>query len=109
MDENTRRIASLNDAFRKTGQGGLITKTQGIAALPVRDQLQILDLVQSFNEFSSDNDPHGEHEFGSIEHGGNKIFWKIDYYDKNMEQGSENPSDPKKTVRVMTIMLAMEY
>ena len=38
-----------------------------------------------------------------------KIFWKIDYYDKNYQYLSENPSNPEITNRVMTVMLAEEY
>ena len=60
-------------------------------------------------DFTEDNDPHGEHDFGSFELAGRKFFWKIDYYDANMEFGSEDPADPAKTTRVLTIMLAEEY
>ena len=38
-----------------------------------------------------------------------KIFWKIDYYAPDLVHGSENPSDPQQTVRVLTLMLSSEY
>lgn len=55
------------------------------------------------------NDPHKEHDFGSFEIAGRKFFFKLDYYDSAMEFGSEDPADPSKTTRVLTIMLASEY
>lgn len=83
--------------------------TCGIAALSPDDQLNIIKLVINFDQFNEDNDPHGEHDFGSFEYNGEKIFWKFDYYDKSLEYGSEDPSDPKQTTRVLTIMFAYEY
>ena len=76
---------------------------------PKADQIAILGKVASFDDFSEDNDPHGEHDFGAFDHAGSRIFWKIDYYDPSMESGSEDPSDPAKTTRVLTLMLASEY
>ena len=32
--------------------------------------------VATFDAFSADNDPHGEHDFGSFELAGDKFFWK---------------------------------
>jgi len=108
--DKTIRIAMLNDLFRKgIGVGGRMVQTSGIAALPLDDQSAIREKVERFNAFSEDNDPHGERDFGAFEHDGERIFWKIDYYDPTLSMGSEDPSDPKQTVRVLTIMLASEY
>jgi hypothetical protein len=60
-------------------------------------------------EFTDDNDPYGEHDFGSFGLCNRKFFWKIDYYDPQLEYGSEDPTDPQKTTRVLTLMLAEEY
>ena len=65
--------------------------------------------METFNDFTADNDPHGERDFGAFEHNGSRIFWKIDYYAPYLEHCSENPADASQTVRVLTIMLASEY
>jgi Protein of unknown function (DUF3768) len=85
------------------------TATSGVDALPEVDKAVLLDKVRNFNGFNADNDPHGEHDFVDIEHDGEKYFAKLDYYAADMEGGSEDPSDPSKTVRVLTIMRADEY
>jgi hypothetical protein len=107
---NTKKIAELNDLCRTAmGVAGRVFQTPGIRALPSDDQSSICEKVETFNDFTPGNDPHGERDFGAFEHSGKKIFWKIDYYDTTMTNGSEDPSDPKQTVRVLTIMLASEY
>ena len=107
---SVNRIAELNDLCRKAmGIAGRVRQTAGIRALPASVQSAIREKVETFDDFTPDNDPHGEHDFGSFECEGETICWKIDYFDKNMTAGSEDPSDPAKTVRVLTIMLAGEY
>lgn len=99
-----------NDLCRKSmGVTCRLFQTSGIDALPFPEQSAIREKVETFDAFTPDNDPHGERDFGAFEHNGERIFWKIDYYDTTMTKGSEDPSDPKQTVRVLTIMLASEY
>ena len=106
---STERIRELNDAFRKSFSGGKVVMTASISALPEMVRANALLEVTRFDRFTEDNDPHGEHDFGSFELVGRKFFFKIDYFDASMEFGSEDPSDPTKTTRVLTLMLAEDY
>ncbi|MFT5509197.1 MAG: hypothetical protein ACI89J_002278 [Hyphomicrobiaceae bacterium] len=111
-DPDTSRataIRILNDRFRQTLQGGNVLFTAGIMALGPEVQPRILAAVQTFDAFNGDNDPWGEHDFGAIDIDGERVFFKIDYYDLTRAMYSEDPTDPTKTERVMTIMLASEY
>ena len=65
--------------------------------------------MQSFAAFDAENDPHGEHDFGNFELDGETYFFKVDYYSPDLKGGSEDPADPEKTTRVLTIMRADEY
>jgi uncharacterized protein DUF3768 len=103
------RVRVLNDNFRSTFIGGRVLMTQGVDALPIDTKARVILAVQRFDEFSADNDPHREHDFGSFEVQGETYFWKIDYYALDMNGGSEDPADPEKTTRVLTIMRADEY
>ncbi|MDA9464519.1 hypothetical protein XH87_07845 [Bradyrhizobium sp. CCBAU 53415] len=103
------KIAILNDAFRQTFRGGKIMMTIGVAELPDCLKAEALRKVADFSGFTEENDPYSEHDFGSFDLVGRKFFWKIDYYDKDMKCGSEDPSDPERTTRVLTLMLASEY
>lgn len=107
--ETKERIRGLNDLFRETGIGGVTLITRSVQALNDIDQTRLVSLVRRFNDFSADNDPHGEHDFGIVKLHGESYYWKIDYYDPTMKCGSENPADPAQTIRVMTILHACEY
>ena len=63
----------------------------------------------SFDRFDEENDPYGEHDFGALELEGERLFYKIDYYDQSLSAHSPDPSDETVTKRVLTIMLAEEY
>jgi hypothetical protein len=107
--KSSARIRVLNDNFRSTFIGGQVVLSAGVADLPLGTRAQVMLKVQSFADFNADNDPYGEHDFGSFEVVGETFFWKIDYYDKDVVGESEDPADPEKTTRVLTIMFAGEY
>jgi hypothetical protein len=103
------KIALLNDAFRTSFSGGKILVTASVDALPTMVKATALHRVATFSDFSDGNDPSAEHDFGSFELCNRKFFWKIDYYDPDLQHGSEDPADPAKTTRVLTLMLAEDY
>ncbi len=106
---SAERIRELNDRFRTTMTGGRVMLTGGVDALPSDVKAMVIRRVATFSDFNADNDPHAEHDFGSFELAGHKFFFKVDYYDLTMTYGSDNPADPAKTTRVLTIMPAAEY
>lgn len=121
MTPATARIRELNDAFRQRGptwasalglarpdQDGWYI-TDGVHGFGPLFALEAVGMVQRFDGFAADNDPHGEHDFGAVEIAGQRVLWKIDYYDLELSHGSEDPANPNITRRVITIMLAEEY
>ena len=50
-----------------------------------------------------------ESDFFGFEHCSRTFFWKCDYYNKEMDGGSEDPADPDLTTRVGILMLAEDY
>lgn len=82
QNETSAKIAELNDAFR-TANPSMYTVTEGVFRTP--ETQGIIEAVRKFTDFNEDNDPYGEHDFGSFERwNGKRIFWKIDYYDDEL-------------------------
>jgi hypothetical protein len=109
MDTKTARIRALNDELRQHLNGGMAVITVGVAALGPAAVERIVKTIAVFDDFCHANDPHEEHDFGSFEADGQKIFFKIDYFDRDLSMHSPDPADPNVTERVITIMLAGEY
>ena len=116
MQTTTERIRALNDELRTRPGGaeflytsGQVCITRGVATRGPDFMLKAVHAVRTFSDFTPDNDPHGEHDFGSFKIDGEQLNWKIDYYDLALEMGSAHPEDENQTRRVMTIMLASEY
>tara|TARA_R110000787_G_C13433886_1_gene445768 strand:+ start:151 stop:561 length:411 start_codon:yes stop_codon:yes gene_type:complete len=124
--EQTTRVARLNDLARRAmGVACTAVATAGFRSLPDADQSCVRELIETYDAFTEDNDPHGERDFGSIyqlldgswtterprsqEDERERVFWKLDYYDRNLEFASEDAANPAVTRRVLTIMLSDEY
>lgn len=111
VSPTVQQIAQQNDAFRRGDPNvpGQRFVTAGINELLKQLEIPPEELAQSVAEFTQDNDPHGEHDFGAFEFHEHKCFWKIDAYDTDYSMGSDDPSDLSKTKRVLTVMLAEEW
>ena len=124
--EQLDAICRLNDAARSNpGTGSIANMTIGFQSLSDADRFAALAQIVGFSAFSQDNDPYGEHDFGSIYRLANgawtqhrpedektiaaTVFWKVDYYDNSLTGGSDAPWDASRTKRVLTVMLASEY
>lgn len=109
LKERQLRLADLNDHFRRTGHGGERYLTQGVYAQGSIFVAKAIAMVGAFDTFTADNDPYGQHDFGVVRIDGETVYWKIDCYDQDQDGGSPDPSDPSRTCRVLTIMLAEDY
>ena len=109
MDPRTVRIRALNDELRQNLAGGVAVMTPGVSGLGQEAIDRIVKTIAVFDDFCDANDPYEEHDFGSFEAEGHTIFFKVDYFDRNLKYLSPDPTDPAVTVRVITVMLADEY
>ena len=105
QNDNSAEIARLNDGARDNAVHYIATR--GILSLDPEVISKIYNSVQNFKDFTEDNDPYGEHDFGSLTVAGNKVFWKIDYYQSENDTWCD-PLD-SECRRVLTIMKADEY
>ena len=97
----SKSIAEINDKLRQNLTGCRIILTQAVAHSP--DLVAIFETVRTFNDFSADNDPHGEHDFAFFTVNGERYFFKFDYYDSSYMYFEENGR------RVLTIGVADDY
>ena len=124
--EHTARIARLNDLARKAmGIACTAVATVGFRSLSEADQSQVRELIETYDAFDEDNDPHSERDFGTIYQLGDgvwtterprlredereRVFWKLDYYDRDLAGSSEDAANRAITRRVLTVMLSDEY
>ncbi len=108
-EHQTARVRALNDRLRREGRGGRIQLSAEVAQLSPCELRTIIQAMVTFDAFESGDDPYAEHDFGALEFGQRRVFWKIDYYDATLMVGANDPADDTSCVRVLTIMFANEY
>ena len=107
---HTAKVAELNDLARTAmGVASQVFITPAIKELGYEAMSEIRERIELYDDFTEDNNPYGERDFGSFDYEGVTIFWKVDCYDKTMEYASPDAADPSVTTRVLTIMTASEY
>jgi len=108
--KDQHQIAALNDQFRHGDASlGLWVTTTGIDSLSHDRKQDLMQAVRDYKDFTEDNDPYGEHDFGVVKWEGSEYFWEIICYDKGLQHLSPHPENPSLTTRVLTLMLAEEY
>ena len=114
-------IATLNDAVRQSlvnleVKNSLalincrfeITMTANLQHT-IENKVGLLKAIAEFDHFNEQNDPYDEHDCFRFKFEDEWIIAKFDYYAPDMEHGSEDATDLTKTIRVLTIMLAIDY
>ena len=119
IDPRTLRIRELNDALRATfpyssGNGKIVFTAQVwnlMGRCFDRDLFwkEVMNGVYSYDSFTDGNDPYGEHDLAFFECHGERLFWKIDYYDLALSMHSPDEADPSVTCRVLTVGFAEDY
>lgn len=82
-------IAQLNDKLRKTGKGGSVLITTNLTRVTGLDASVLTKPLAEYAGFDASNDPHGERDFGDLTLWGYDLIWKIDYYDSDLQFGSD--------------------
>lgn len=114
--KHAERIRELNDALRTSTDpalrliiNGQLVVTRGVCQHGDAFLHAAVAAVRAFDDFTPDNDPHGEHDMAFLDVEGERIFFKVDYYDGEMQYHSPDPADAGVTRRVLTIGLAEDY
>jgi hypothetical protein len=98
MDRRAAIIA-LNDQLRTTFKGGRVQMTPSVYELDDRLRGRALSVLAHYNSFH----PDSEHDCGTFIFAGFSFEWRIEYRGKDGVGISPDPSDPKQTIRVLTL------
>jgi hypothetical protein len=82
---------------------GNVVMTRSVSDMGPKFLVKCLYTLAHYDAFTKDNDPHGEHDSCTFEVNGQKVWFKIEYYNHDMSGGSEDPAHPAVTVRMGTL------
>lgn len=77
--------------------------SETVASFETDKLMRLFELVRGHKEFTSANDPWGEHDFGKVILDGDSYFFKFDYFDEGLKYFQENG------IRVLTLLHSSEY
>lgn len=112
--DRTETIARLNDRARfGLDPKARVTFTRNcLAAFCDPDAIEVVviqaQLMAAFRNCAFAEDSP-ERDFGTVEFRDRKVWMKIDYFDADLQYGSDDPADPSVTTRVLTILLPEDY
>jgi hypothetical protein len=112
MTDHISRIAQLNDRVRLglDRNARIVMTATCLATLAGDDRraseaLAQAEVLAAIRRYAFKPEDGSERARGEFVIAGHTVRFTIDYYDRSLEWGSEDPADPLVTTRVMTIML----
>lgn len=115
--QRSTKIRERNDRLRKRvganirGMKDFSVFTQMVQNLDEGKKEELIKKVTEFSEFTEDNDPYGEHDYGEVsleKDPYHPYAFKIDYYDLKLEGGAD-PYESDEYRAVLTLMNLSEY
>lgn len=86
---SSAELAALNDDLRKkipnVQQPHLFLITDGVMSLPPEKLSSLIEMVRSFDSFSAEIDPRGEHDLAVVVLDQVKYYAKFDYFDEQLK------------------------
>jgi len=92
-------IIALNDQLRTTFKGGRVQMTPSVYELDDRLRGRALAALARYDAFHPDSD----HDWGTFIFAGFSFEWRIEYRGADGAGVSPDPTDPDKTLRVLTL------
>jgi hypothetical protein len=97
---NDRLRSSLDQRF------GAVILSYAVASTGLAVQMSVREAVKTYSDFTPENDPNGEHDFGEFQVGDERYCWKIDCRESAKSSDAPNLGGRPRT---LMIMFADEY